>query len=136
MVLSLLLLNFVSGSRLELIHISLIVNVRLSLIHLHGFQLLVLLSQLIAHSSEVQSAASYRAKLLAENFSEKLNLDSGIAIPAFPSGTNLKLHNISVTSKLVKNVITNLHSSKAPGPDCISVVILKNFKPEFSYILT
>ena len=40
----LLLLNYVSGFRLELMYISLIVNVRSSLIHLHGFQLLVLLS--------------------------------------------------------------------------------------------
>ena len=35
--------KFLRGSRLELIYISLIENVRSSLIHLHGFQLLVLL---------------------------------------------------------------------------------------------
>ena len=29
----------------------------------------------------------------------------------------------------------NLDSSKASGPDCIPVVILKNFEPELSYIL-
>ena len=29
----------------------------------------------------------------------------------------------------------NLDSSKAPGPDCISVVVLKNCEPELSYIL-
>ena len=28
--------------------------------------------------------------------------DSGISLPAFPSITNLKLHNISVTTNLVK----------------------------------
>ena len=39
----LLLVNFVSGFRLELLYISLIENIRSSLIHLHGFQLLVLL---------------------------------------------------------------------------------------------
>ena len=42
-VLLLLLVNFVSGFRLELMYISLIENIRSSLIHLHGFQLLVLL---------------------------------------------------------------------------------------------
>ena len=35
--------EFVSGFRLELMHISLIENIRSNLIHLHGFQLLVLL---------------------------------------------------------------------------------------------
>ena len=39
----LLLVNFVSGFRLELMYISLTENIRSSLIHLHGFQLLVLL---------------------------------------------------------------------------------------------
>ena len=36
---------------------------------------------------------------------------------------------------MVKNVITNLDSSKASGPDCIPVVVLKNCEPEISYIL-
>ena len=36
---------------------------------------------------------------------------------------------------MVKMVITNLHSSKASGPDCIPVVVLKNCHPELSYIL-
>ena len=35
---------------------------------------------------------------------------------------------------MVKKVITNLDSSKASGPDCIPVVILKNCEPEISYI--
>ena len=56
--------------------------------------------------------------------------DSGISLPVFPSRTNLKLHNISITPKMVKKVITNLDSSKAPGPDCIPVVVLKNCEPE------
>ena len=42
-VLLLLLMNFVIGFRLELMYISLIENIRSSLTHLHGFQLLVLL---------------------------------------------------------------------------------------------
>ena len=45
------------------------------------------------------------------------------------------IHNISVTPKIIKKVILNLHSSKASGPDCIPVVVLKNSEPEPSYIL-
>ena len=40
-----LLVQFVSGIRLELIYISLIVSIRSSLTHIHGFQLVVLLPQ-------------------------------------------------------------------------------------------
>ena len=74
--------------------------------------------------------------MLAENFSEKSNLDdSGISFPAFLSRTNMNLHNISVTLKLVQNAITKLELSKASEPDRIPVVILKNCEPELSYIL-
>ena len=85
----------------------------------------------------VLSSVSDKAKLFAENFSKNSNLDdSGISLPAFLSRTNLKLHNISVTPKTVKKVITNLDLSKASGPDCIPVVVLKNCEPELSNILT
>ena len=70
------------------------------------------------------SSVSDKAKLLAENFSKSTNLDdSGISLPVFPSRTYLKLHNISVTPKMVKKVIMNLDLSKASGPDCIPVVV-------------
>ena len=36
---------------------------------------------------------------------------------------------------MFKKVITNLDSSKASGPDCILVVVLKNCELELSYIL-
>ena len=36
---------------------------------------------------------------------------------------------------MVKKVIANLNSSKASGPDRISVVVLKNCEPELSYKL-
>ena len=62
--------------------------------------------------------------------------DSGICLPVFPPRTNLKLPNISVTLKMVNKVITNLDSSKASGPDCIPVVVLKNCEPELSYMLS
>ena len=85
---------------------------------------------------EVLSTASDKAKLFAKNFSENSNLDdSGISLPVCPSRTNLKLHNISITTKMAKKVIMNLDSSKASGPDCIPVVVLKNCEPELSYIL-
>ena len=88
------------------------------------------------NNPEVLSSASDKAKLFAENFSKNSNLDdSGISLLVFPSRTNLKLHNISVTPKMVKKVIMNLDLSKASGPDCIPVVILKNCEPELSYIL-
>ena len=82
------------------------------------------------------SSASDKAKLFAENFSKNSYLDdSGIPLPVFLSGTNLKLHNISVTPKMVEKVIMNLDFSKAFVPDCIPVVVLKKCDPESSYIL-
>ena len=73
---------------------------------------------------------------ISENFSKNTNLDdSGIFLPVFPSTTNPKLHNISLTPKMVEKVITNLDLSKASGPDCIPVVVLKKCEPELSYIL-
>ena len=82
------------------------------------------------------SSASDKALLFAKNFSKNSNLDdAGISLPVLPFRTNLKLHNISITTKMVKKVITNLDSSKASVPDCIPVVFLKNCEPELSYIL-
>ena len=77
-----------------------------------------------------------KAKLFAENFSLNSNLDdSGVSLPDFPSRTNLKLHNISVTPKMFRKVAMNLDLSKASGPDCIPVVVRKNCESELSYIL-
>ena len=62
---------------------------------------------------------------LPKNVSENSNLDdSGISLPVFPSRTNLKLHNISITPKMARKVIPNLDLQKASGPDCIPVVKL------------
>ena len=85
---------------------------------------------------EVLASASDKAKLFAKKFSKNSNLDDpGISLPVFPSRTNLNLHNIFVTPKMVKKVITNLDLSKASGPDCITAVVLKNCETELSYIL-
>ena len=86
--------------------------------------------------SEESCSASDEAKLFAKIFSRNSTLeDSGISLCAFSSRTNLKLHIISVTPKMVKKMITNLYLSKVSGPDCIPVVVLKNCEPELSYIL-
>ena len=82
------------------------------------------------------NSTSDKAKLFAENFSVNSNLDdSGISLPVFCSRTNLKLHHISATPKMVRKVIMNLDLSKASVPDCIPVVVLKDCEPELSYIL-
>ena len=62
--------------------------------------------------------------------------DPRISLPAFPCRTNLKLHNIFLTPKMVKKIIMNLDLSKASGPDCIPVVILNNCEPEPFSILS
>ena len=83
---------------------------------------------------EVLSSASDKAKLFGENFSLNSNLDdSGVSLPVFPSRTNLRLHNVSITPKMVRKVVMNLDLPKAL--DCIPVVVLKNCEPELSYIL-
>ena len=56
------------------------------------------------NGSEVLPSASDETKFFAENFSKNSNLDdSGIPLPAFPSRTNLKLRDLSVTPKMVKS---------------------------------
>ena len=73
------------------------------------------------------SSASDKAKMFAENCSKNSNLDdSGIYLPVFPSRTNLKLHNISVSPNMVKEVILNLDLPKTSGSNCIPVVVLKS----------
>ena len=72
----------------------------------------------------------------AENFSKSFNIaDSGISLAAFHSRTNLKLHNISITLRMVKKIIMNLDLPKASGPDCLPVKVLKRCELKLSYIL-
>ena len=83
------------------------------------------------------SSAYDKEKCFAENFSMNSDLDdSGISLPVLPSGTKLKLHTISVTPKIVRKIIMNFDFSKASGPHCIPVEVLKNCEPELSYILS
>ena len=81
-------------------------------------------------------SASGKANFFAQSFSKNSDLDdSDISLAFFPSRTNPKLHNISVTTKMVEKVVMKLDSSKVSGPDYISVAVLKIFEPEISYIL-
>ena len=85
---------------------------------------------------EALPSASDEAKLFAKKCSKNSNLDdSGISIPVFPSRTNLKLHNTSITLKMVKKIITNFDSSNASGPECIPMMVLKDCELKLSYIL-
>ena len=63
----------------------------------------------LLNGPDVLSSASDQGKLFGKNFSKNSNLDdSGISLPLLPSRSNLKLHNIFLTLKMVKHVITNL----------------------------
>ena len=79
---------------------------------------------------------AHRCCLLQNCLLKTSNLnDLVISLPVFPFRTNMQLHNISITPKMVKKVIMNLDLSRASSPDCIPVVVLKNCEPELSYIL-
>ena len=71
---------------------------------------------------------------LLKTFPRTLIFMTLVSLPVFPSRTYLKLHNISITPKMVKKVITNLESSKASSSDCIPLVLLKNCEPELSQL--
>ena len=85
---------------------------------------------------EVLTFVSDKVKLFVKNFPKNSKLeDLGIPLPIFSSRTNLKLHNFSVTPKMVRKVIINLDLLKVSGLDCIRVVVLKKCESELSYIL-
>ena len=74
--------------------------------------------------------------LVKQNVSKKSDLDdSGISLLIFPSRTNLRLHNFSVTPKMFKKIIINLDLSKASCCDCVPVIVQKICEPGLSYIL-
>ena len=65
----------------------------------------------LLYSMDQMCLTGVLANLFAKSYSKNSNLDeSGIALPVFPSRTNLKLHNIFITPKMVKKVITDLNS--------------------------
>ena len=54
---------------------------------------------------------------------------------AIPSRNTLKKYNIFAAIKFIKNIVTNLDSSKSSATDCISVMVLENCKSWLSYML-
>ena len=80
-------------------------------------------------------SASFKAKLQKNFPRTRILITQVIFLPTVPSGANLKLHNIHVTLKLVKKGITDLDLSKASGPNCTPVLVLKKCEPELSYKL-
>ena len=65
----------------------------------------------LLYSMDEMCLTGVLANLFAKSYSKNSNLDeSGIALPVFPSRTNLKLNNIFITPKMVKKVITDLES--------------------------
>ena len=77
--------------------------------------------------------------LTKQNFSQKSNLDdSGISSSAFHFRTILTeqyFFNWIIFLLLVKKVINNLDLSRASGPGCIPVMVLKIREPQLSYKL-
>ena len=82
------------------------------------------------------STASDKAKLFTGIFSKNSNLDDSCisSRTTFSYRTNLKLYNIHVSPKTVKNVATDLDLPNAPGIVCIPVVVLKKCEHESSCI--
>ena len=87
------------------------------------------------NAPKARLCSSNKTNLCDEDFSNNFNLDdSDIYLPVFPCGNNRK-HIILITPKLVKKAIINFDLSKVPGPDCILVVVQKNYEPEVSCML-
>ena len=99
--------------------------------HFNSFALsFSLLLNLFFHKYHwLATISKYQTKKL--NNTEKLNVSfiifyvSTIVIhyDLLFTRTNLKLHKIPITLKLVKKVMTNLDSSKVSGPDCIEMLV-------------
>ena len=89
---------------------------------------------LLFNTSNARLCSSSKTNLCDENLSSNFNFDeSDTYLPVFPCGNNQKLYIITITPKFVK-VIINFDLSKIPGPDCIPVVVQKNFEHDLSYI--
>ena len=86
------------------------------------------------HYSTAQSCCPrhlIKQNCLPKTFLRTLILMTRISLPVVHSRTNLKLHHISVTPKMVKKVIMNFDLSKASVPDRIPVVVLGNMSVSF-----
>ena len=85
----------------------------------------------LLHSTAEQCCLLHLIKqsYLLKTFLTTLILMTWVSLCLFPLLELIWNYNISVTPKMVKNVIANLNSSKASGPNCISVVVLRNCEP-------
>ena len=124
------LVKFLSGLRLELIYISLIVSIRSSLPEFITSQKLGcqdfwrIVNSFLNKGKSAIPPLFNSPELFRKNFSKNSNLEkSGISSPVFFSRTNMKLHNFSITSKMVKSVTRYLDLSKGSGPNCIPVAM-------------
>ena len=54
-----------------------------------------------------------------------------MSLPAFLSWNSLKLHDIPVTHKMIKMVVTDIHSSIVFDLDCTPQAVLENDEPSF-----
>ena len=54
-----------------------------------------------------------------------------MSLPAFLSWNSLKLHDIPVTPKMIKMVITDIHSSIVFDLDCTPQAVLENNESSF-----
>ena len=101
-----------------------------------GRWLIVLPTKYICYTSytngpKALSSASDKAKLFREIFPQNSIFDeSCISLPAFLSRTNVKLSNIFVTPKLVKNVIIDLDSSKKSLDEVFNMCLHQSFFPD------
>ena len=76
-----------------------------------------LLSVLNKGRSAILSLFNGLDLLSSENVTKKSNMDdSVIYLPGFPSISNLKLHSILVTLKLIKKIKTDLDFPKPSSP--------------------
>ena len=88
---------------------------------------------LLFNTPNARLCSSNKTNLCDENLSSNFNFDEAdTCLPVF-SCIIIKNYIIAITPKLVK-VIINFDSSKIPGPDCIPVVVQKNFEHDLSYI--
>ena len=121
LVLLLLLVTFVSGFSLELMYISLIISFRLSLTHLLGFQLLLLLSQFIEMTFFICTnrinllnlkESPDRLVTIAKRFLKLLNLHMLVKQSnlSLPRGLNLSTKLIVFSTKV--NLLYLLYSTE------------------------
>ena len=85
----------------------------------------------LAYATKTKESITFQ-KLDSQDFWRIANslLNKGkSAIPPLFNGPEV-LSSASDKAKLFEKVITNLDSSKASGPDCIPVVVLKNCEPD------